>query len=45
MESNQASEQMLLTETIIDTENASIIDYPELGQTHKDQQSPIPGPA
>lgn len=45
MESNQASEQIMLTETIIDTENASITDYPDLGETHKDQQSLIPGPA
>lgn len=38
MESNQASEQLLLTEIIIDTENASTIEDLELEETHKDEQ-------
>lgn len=36
MERDQASEQLVLAEIIIDTENGSIIEYPELEETHKD---------
>lgn len=44
-ESNQASEQLLQTEKIVDTENVFITEYPELEEIQKDHQSPTPGPA